>query len=340
VGSDVIEGYVSLADRSLISADIINNSIPQHIKTNPPCPQDWPTVYVFLRSPPITSIFPTKQRFASMTDTLSVPGWITIPFGKTSELKALGRNGYMQCHGVSVSIFGSDIHLEPIHSKGDIGRARVPVPFTAVRELRDALDTLMRHRYAAVALAPDPLAAPPTAAALTREEEGALAKARDARSPPLSGPIRRKAGSGEPLPLRFHLNQSAKEPPMQETQDVLVNRVKISGVDEIGIYRNADDWLKLVYFDRQDNSVIEFPPAFSGPLGKTLLEDPGGGPEILMSGSLFDGRTFKVTRYGWVHLPDETRYDMFIDGVMVAGNCTEDRIINLLVVQLAGSAGA
>jgi hypothetical protein len=77
----------------------------------------------------------------------TVPVWILIPFGKTSELKALGRNGYMQCHGVSVSIFGSCIHLEPIHSKGDIGRARVPVPFTAVRELRDALDTLLRHPY-------------------------------------------------------------------------------------------------------------------------------------------------------------------------------------------------
>lgn len=56
------------------------------------------------------------------------------------KFMALGRNGYSLQTGLSITRVGDELFLEPINSKGTVIKARVVVPDSAIRELREVLD--------------------------------------------------------------------------------------------------------------------------------------------------------------------------------------------------------
>lgn len=63
----------------------------------------------------------------------------------------LGRNGYSQAFGIEISDFTDAVLLEPINSKGDIGRARLVVPKTHIHALRDVLNNIIADHEASSA---------------------------------------------------------------------------------------------------------------------------------------------------------------------------------------------
>jgi hypothetical protein len=56
----------------------------------------------------------------------------------------LGRNGTFKQDGILVSQFDGEISLVPITSKNLIGRARLSVPNTAIPELIQTLQTMLK----------------------------------------------------------------------------------------------------------------------------------------------------------------------------------------------------
>jgi len=73
-----------------------------------------------------------------------------------AEVMTLGRNGYSWAHGIEVDSWrGCDtVVLHPVTSRGEQGRARLVVPLTHVRELRDALDSILAEVEAKAAIVP------------------------------------------------------------------------------------------------------------------------------------------------------------------------------------------
>ena len=69
-----------------------------------------------------------------------------IKFATETQRAALGRNGYSQCWGVSLSLDSCDeeVAIEPVNSKGEVTRARVMVPVAAIPEVIKALQDLRR----------------------------------------------------------------------------------------------------------------------------------------------------------------------------------------------------
>ena len=59
------------------------------------------------------------------------------------EVEFLGRNGRFKCTGVSLSnSFEGDIVIEPITSKGLVGRSMIEIPKENLNELIDELKKL------------------------------------------------------------------------------------------------------------------------------------------------------------------------------------------------------
>ena len=75
-----------------------------------------------------------------------------IDFGKTIRTKYLGRNGYHNCQGLSVTHteLGGErtIFIEPINTRDEVGRARIEVPDQEdiVIELVSDLLNVAQHR--------------------------------------------------------------------------------------------------------------------------------------------------------------------------------------------------
>lgn len=66
-----------------------------------------------------------------------------IKFATKTKFDALGRSGYIQCHGVAVTNLHPEIFLEPLNSRGDISSARIVIPLASVAALRDALSAIL-----------------------------------------------------------------------------------------------------------------------------------------------------------------------------------------------------
>ena len=56
-----------------------------------------------------------------------------------------------------------------------------------------------------------------------------------------------------------------------------------------------------------------------------------------ISGRLFDGRTFRVSRYAWPQKPDDARYDLFVNDVLAVQNVGEEGVVGWLATRLARS---
>ena len=80
---------------------------------------------------------------------------IKIKYPRTT-FDALGRNSFTQQHGIAVSNLSPEVFLEPIGWRGDIGRARLVVPFTHVAALRDALIAILAEPATVTLIGPDP----------------------------------------------------------------------------------------------------------------------------------------------------------------------------------------
>lgn len=68
----------------------------------------------------------------------------TIKF-PACERHNLGRSGYIKACGLEItkSSHGEEVYLEPISSKGSVSPARLVVPVSHLKELRDALDAIL-----------------------------------------------------------------------------------------------------------------------------------------------------------------------------------------------------
>jgi hypothetical protein len=53
------------------------------------------------------------------------------------EFTYYGRNGRGTCEGAKVTIYGDQISLEPINSKGDVARCRIDMPTAEFLALAD-----------------------------------------------------------------------------------------------------------------------------------------------------------------------------------------------------------
>lgn len=78
-----------------------------------------------------------------------------IKYADRTNFDALGRSGYVQCHGISIANLGPEIFLEPINSRGDLSSCRIVVPLGSVAELRDALTALLQEPVVVAFLAKD-----------------------------------------------------------------------------------------------------------------------------------------------------------------------------------------
>lgn len=67
----------------------------------------------------------------------------TIKYDKPTTWRTLGYSGYTKARGLEVCEFDDEVLLEPINSRGDVGRARLVVPVAHLKELRDALDAII-----------------------------------------------------------------------------------------------------------------------------------------------------------------------------------------------------
>jgi hypothetical protein len=65
-----------------------------------------------------------------------------LRFSRRAENLTLGRNGFSYAEGVYVSERMGDALIEPVNSKGDIGRARIVVPLEDVPELIKSLQRI------------------------------------------------------------------------------------------------------------------------------------------------------------------------------------------------------
>lgn len=91
----------------------------------------------------------------------------------SAEYMTLGRNGYTKSCGIEVSQIGQEVFLEPVNSKGDIGRARLVVPMSHVRELRDALSAMLGEgEYATLGECEAPAPESVLVAIASAEEDG------------------------------------------------------------------------------------------------------------------------------------------------------------------------
>lgn len=66
-----------------------------------------------------------------------------IKYAHKTKFDALGRSGYVQCHGISVINLHPEIFLEAVNSRGDISAVRIVVPLASVAALRDALSEIL-----------------------------------------------------------------------------------------------------------------------------------------------------------------------------------------------------
>jgi hypothetical protein len=62
-----------------------------------------------------------------------------VKWEEPTRFDALGRNGYIRSCGLSVLMIGRELFLEPLTSRGEVGRARIVVPIKAVPEILDAI---------------------------------------------------------------------------------------------------------------------------------------------------------------------------------------------------------
>lgn len=64
----------------------------------------------------------------------------TIEFDTPTRFGALGRNGFIRCHGVEVADIGDEIHLRPVtHGETSVA-CRIPIRKSAIGDLIDALN--------------------------------------------------------------------------------------------------------------------------------------------------------------------------------------------------------
>ena len=62
-----------------------------------------------------------------------------VRWEEPTRFDALGRNGYIRSCGLSVLMIGNELFLEPLTSRGEIGRARIVVPIKAAPKILDAI---------------------------------------------------------------------------------------------------------------------------------------------------------------------------------------------------------
>jgi hypothetical protein len=66
-----------------------------------------------------------------------------ILFPEPAKYGANGRNGITKAHGLHISDLFGEIQIQPINSRGDVSRCRIPVP-------REALPALIKELQALV----------------------------------------------------------------------------------------------------------------------------------------------------------------------------------------------
>ena len=62
-----------------------------------------------------------------------------VKWEEPTRFDALGRNGYIKSCGLSVLMIGSELFLEPLTRRGEIGRARIVVPIKAAPNILHAI---------------------------------------------------------------------------------------------------------------------------------------------------------------------------------------------------------
>ena len=60
-----------------------------------------------------------------------------------TQWQTLGRNGSSESCGIQVLQQGAEVFLQPINSRGNVSRARLVVPLTHLRQIRDALNDIL-----------------------------------------------------------------------------------------------------------------------------------------------------------------------------------------------------
>ncbi|PZP71730.1 hypothetical protein [Methylorubrum populi] len=64
-----------------------------------------------------------------------------IAYDRPTKTGHYGRNGPMQGHGIEVTVWGGELHLQPVVSGGRIsGAARISVPLNRIDDLIKALE--------------------------------------------------------------------------------------------------------------------------------------------------------------------------------------------------------
>jgi hypothetical protein len=105
---------------------------------------------------------------------------IEIKYTEKTNFDALGRSGFVQCHGIAISNLHPEIFLEPINSRGDLSSCRIVVPLASVAALRDALTVILAEPATVAAIGPDPATnAPDSLLTLFREIDQAVAELKD-----------------------------------------------------------------------------------------------------------------------------------------------------------------
>ncbi len=57
------------------------------------------------------------------------------------KVKFIGRNGCFQCTGVEISNIQGVVTIEPITSKGEVGRCQIEIPQESVNDFVNAITT-------------------------------------------------------------------------------------------------------------------------------------------------------------------------------------------------------
>lgn len=60
-----------------------------------------------------------------------------------TQWQTLGRNGTSESCGIQIIQQGAEVFLQPINSRGNVGRARLVVPVSHLKQLRDAIDDIL-----------------------------------------------------------------------------------------------------------------------------------------------------------------------------------------------------
>jgi hypothetical protein len=99
---------------------------------------------------------------------------LEIKYAQKTNFDALGRSGYVLCHGIAVTNLHPEVFLEPINSRGDISSARIVVPLASIAALRDALTAILAEPATIAAIGPDPATKPDDLKTLFREIDQAV----------------------------------------------------------------------------------------------------------------------------------------------------------------------